>query len=68
MFDLYPDVLTIGQVAEALRIGLKAAYGLVNSHQLGAIRIGCTIRVPKKALVDYVISTAEASLNKEKEL
>lgn len=54
MFKDYPDVLTIPQVAQALGIGLKAAYGLVNGHKLGCIRIGRIIKVPKEMLVEYV--------------
>ena len=54
MFKDYPDILTIRQVAQALGIGHKAAYALVNRHILGCIRIGRTIKVPKEMLVEYV--------------
>ena len=54
MFKNYPDVLTISQVAEALGIGKKAAYDLVNQHILACVRIGKTIKVPKFALVEFM--------------
>ena len=54
MFKDYPDILTIPQVAKALGIGIKAAYKLVNNKQLGAVRIGRTIKVPKFCLEEYV--------------
>ena len=54
MFKDYPDILTIPQVAKALGIGKKAAYALVNNKQLGAVRIGRTIKVPKFCLEEYV--------------
>lgn len=54
MFKDYPDILTIPQVAQALGIGIKAAYALVKEHRLGAIHIGRTIKVPKQELVDFV--------------
>lgn len=54
MFKDYPDVLTVPQVAQALGIGRKAAYGLVNRHILACIRIGRSIKVPKEMLVEYV--------------
>lgn len=54
MFKEYPDILTIPQVAKALGIGTKAAYDLVNKHQLGAIRVGRTIKVPKFSLEEFV--------------
>ena len=54
MFKEYPDILTIPQVAQALGIGLKAAYDLVRRHQLGHIRVGKTIKVPKFSLEEFV--------------
>lgn len=54
MFKEYPDILTIPQVAKALGIGTKAAYALVNNHQLGAVRVGRTIKVPKFSLEDFI--------------
>lgn len=54
MFKDYPDILTIPQVAKALGIGKKAAYALVNNKQLGAVRIGRTIKIPKFCLEEYI--------------
>jgi len=54
MFKEYPDIMTIPQVAEALKIGRKAAYALVNGNLLGHIRIGRNIKVPKEMLVEFV--------------
>ena len=54
MFKDYPDILSIPQVAQALDIGKKAAYALVNEHKLGAVRVGRTIKVPKFALEEFV--------------
>lgn len=54
MFKNYPDIMTIPQVAQALGIGIKAAYSLVNDRKLGAIRVGRTIKVPKYCLEEFV--------------
>ena len=54
MFKNYPDIMTIPQVAQALGIGIKAAYSLVNNRKLGAIRVGRTIKVPKYCLEEFV--------------
>ena len=54
LFKDYPDILTIPQVAEALNIGRKAAYMLVNRNVLGALRVGKSIKVPKYCLEEYV--------------
>ncbi len=54
MFKDFPDVLSVPQVAQALGIGRKAAYALVNEKKLGAIRVGRTIKVPKFSLEEFV--------------
>lgn len=54
LFKEYPDILTIPQVAQALGIGRKAAYALVQKKILGALRVGRTIKVPKFSLEEYV--------------
>lgn len=54
MFNQYPDVLTITQLAEALHIGKNKAYELVNNKTIGHRRVGKSIRIPKACLIDYV--------------
>ncbi len=56
MFNQFPDVMTVPQVAEALHIGRGAAYKLVNAKTIGSVRIGKKIRVPKQCLIEYVQS------------
>ena len=58
MFRDFPDVLNVSQVAQALGIGIKAAYSLVNNHQIGAIRVGRTIKVPKFSLEEFTRTAA----------
>lgn len=57
MFNKYPDVLTVKQLAEALGIGLNKAYDLVNSRMIGCKRIGKKIIIPKVCLIDFVESS-----------
>ena len=54
LFKEYPDILTVPQVAQALGVGRKAVYDLVNNKILGAIRVGRTIKVPNFSLEEYV--------------
>lgn len=61
MFRDFPDVLTVPQVAQALGIGIKAAYSLVNNHQIGAIRVGRTIKVPKFSLEEFYTNSSKQS-------
>lgn len=56
MFNSYPDILTVKQMAEALHISKNSAYQLVNDRVVGSKRIGRKIIVPKQCLIDYVNS------------
>lgn len=56
MFNSYPDILTVKQMAQALHISENSAYRLINSRTIGCKRIGRKIIVPKQCLIDYVLS------------
>lgn len=56
MFKELPDILTVPQVAQALRISKNTAYRLVSERAIGSKHIGRKIIVPKACLVDYVLS------------
>lgn len=56
MFTAYPDVLTVNQVAEALRIGKNKAYELINNKVISSRRIGRRILIPKVCLIDFIES------------
>ena len=52
-----PSVLTVPEVARALRIGRNHAYELIRDGRLPALRIGRAIRVPRAA-VERLIAQA----------
>lgn len=54
MFEGYDDILTIEEVAEALRIGSSQAYRIVRSNQLKAYKEGRDWKIPKTALIQYI--------------
>lgn len=56
MFNQYPDVLTVKQLAEALGIGINKAYELVNERVIGSKKIGRRIVVPRICLIDFMES------------
>ena len=56
MFESYPDVLTVRQLANALGIGLNSAYSLVNNNEIASKKVGKRILVPKVCLIDYINS------------
>ena len=54
LFGDYPDMLTMEQMQAALGIGRSTAYKLTQSGELGHIRLGKSIRIPKSELVYYI--------------
>jgi excisionase family DNA binding protein len=52
-----PEVLTAREAAAILRVGRNQLYQAVARGQLGAVRIGRTIRIPRQALLDLLAAT-----------
>jgi excisionase family DNA binding protein len=49
---MLPEVLTAREAAAILRVGRNQLYQAVTRGELGAVRIGRRIRIPKHALLD----------------
>jgi excisionase family DNA binding protein len=54
MFEQYPDILTVEEACEALRMGYNAVYDLLNEGKLKAYKNGRVWRITKQALIQYV--------------
>ena len=54
MLEGWDDFLTVEELCEVLKIGRNAAYTLLNSGELKALRNGRVWRVPKQAVIEYV--------------
>ena len=54
MFEQYPDILTVEETCEALRMGYNAVYDLLNEGNLKAYKNGRVWRITKQALIQYV--------------
>lgn len=54
MFEQYEDVLTVEEVANALRVGKNAAYELLGTAQIKGFRVGKTWKIPRFSLEQYV--------------
>ena len=54
MFNKYPDVLDMTDLQTALGIGRSTAYRLIRDGEIRHLRIGRTIKIPRRFLVDYV--------------
>ena len=53
MFENYPDIMTVKQLASALGIGINSAYELVNMKVIGSRKVGRKILVPKSCVIDF---------------
>ena len=53
-----PEVLTVCEAAAILRVGRNQLYQAVARGQLGAVRIGRSIRIPKQALLDLLATAS----------
>lgn len=56
-FEYYqslPTLLKVEEVAAILRIGRNAAYSLVNKGEIRCIHAGRSIRIPRKALKQFL--------------
>ena len=50
MFEQYPDILSVEEACEALRVGYNAMYELLNSGKVKAFKNGRVWRIPKLSL------------------
>ena len=49
-----PDLMSVKDLMKALGIGRTKAYELVRNGEIGSVKIGRTIRIPKSIFVDYI--------------
>ena len=52
-----PEVLTAREAAAILRVGRNQLYQAVGRGELGAVRIGRSIRIPKQALLHLLTAS-----------
>ncbi len=61
-FSVDGTVLTVEEVAKALRVNTKTVYGLVKRGQLRAFRVGRALRC-RRSEIDRFIKASEMSAN-----
>ena len=59
MLSEYADVMTTEEACEALRCGYNALYTLLITNQLKAYRNGRVWRIPKQAVIEYILFQAK---------
>ena len=60
MLEEYPDILTVEEACEALRIGYNAIYEILNSGKLKGFRNGRVWRIPKEAIKEFIFESMRA--------
>lgn len=58
-FNDLPDVLLVKDLQTFLRISRGSAYRLVNSGQIGSIRIGRNFKIPKAEVARFLTVRSE---------
>lgn len=59
-----PDILTVNDLQETLKIGRSAAYKLIENNKIKHFRVGNAIRIPKVALIEYIENSSGLCHNK----
>lgn len=59
MLEEYPDILTVEEACEALRVGYNAMYDLLNSGKLKGYRNGRSWRIPKIAIKEFILENSK---------
>lgn len=63
MFEHYPDILTVEEVCEALRMGYNAVYDLLNEGKLKAYKNGRVWRIPRESLRAYIQESTQMKIS-----
>ncbi|MEX6493382.1 helix-turn-helix domain-containing protein [Fusobacterium animalis] len=64
MFNMYPDVLTVKEVREILRIGMNNIYQMLKSGELKSIKIGRVYKIKKEDVVEYIKGKSKEKIKK----
>ena len=57
--DEYGDILTPKEAKDILRIGNNKIYSLLKSGTIQYFRIGNSIRIPKKSIIEFIEKSIE---------
>lgn len=54
LISIYPDVMDIGQMCEALGVSTKTGYKLLKDGKIEYLKIGRAYRIPKAHILRYL--------------
>ncbi len=56
-FEQLPAALKVKDLVPLLQVSYNTAYALVRSGQIRSIRIGRTYRIPRDAVIEYLLKS-----------
>lgn len=59
MFQDQPDILSVEEVCELLRVGKQTVYQLMAQGELKGYRSGRLWHIPKQAVEEYIVQAAK---------
>ena len=68
LLENLPDIMTVSQVQDTLKIGRTMAYRLLMRGEIKSVRIGKSYRIPKQYLMDYVREKTSSSMECQEEM
>lgn len=54
MFENYPDVMTVKQVAKALGFSTAVVYNLIDQGKIRFFRVLSSYRITKRAVIEFI--------------
>lgn len=54
LFNTYPDVVSVEEIQQMLRIGKNKVYNLLKNNNIKSIKVGKRYIVPKKYIMDFL--------------
>ena len=54
MLNKYPEVLTVKEAREILRISMNSMYHILQSGELKSIKIGRIYKIKKENVIEYI--------------
>lgn len=54
LFNSYPDIVSVEDIQQMLRIGKNKVYDLLKNNSIKSIKVGKRYIVPKKYVIDFL--------------
>lgn len=59
VIDLQTELMRVEEAADLLQIGRTKVYELMARHELPVVRIGRSVRIPRRGLQEWIVERTE---------